>query len=114
VYMGVVSNKKGVNLRKEVQHIGWGKYFDKVVGADDTPRDKPFPDPVIAALEGSGIAAGPDVWFIGDSAIDMQTAHATGCVPMWYGELPEKLEHAFHARFDNHSVLARELKRFFK
>jgi phosphoglycolate phosphatase len=113
VYIAVVSNKKGVNLRREVEHIGWQKYFDKVVGADDTPRDKPFPEPVHAALSGSGIPPGPDVWFIGDSPIDMQCAHATGCVPVWYGQLPEKVEHAFHARFDNHSVLAEALRKFF-
>jgi len=113
LYMAVVSNKKGVNLRKEVQHIGWGKYFDKVIGADDTPRDKPAPEPVIAALEGSGIKPGADVWFIGDSAVDMEVAHATGCVPLWYGELPEKLEHAFHVRFDSHGDLAKALKKIF-
>jgi len=113
VYLAVVSNKKGVNLRKEVAHIGWEKYFDKVVGADDTPRDKPAPDMVIAALSGSGIAPGPDVWLVGDSAIDMECAHASGCIPIWYGELPEKLEHAFHQRFGTHGEFAQALKKIF-
>lgn len=114
VYMAVVSNKKGVNLRKEVAHIGWEKYFDKVVGADDTPRDKPAPEPVIAALAGSGIPPGPDVWFVGDSAVDMQVAHVTGCVPVWYGELPEKLEHAFHQSFGSHKELVAALAALFE
>jgi phosphoglycolate phosphatase len=113
IYMAVVSNKKGVNLRKEVEHIGWKNYFDKVVGADDTPRDKPAPDMVIEALKGSGIAAGPDVWFLGDSAVDMECAHATGCVPIWYGELPEKLEHAFHVRFATHGEFGKALATLF-
>lgn len=113
LYMAVVSNKKGVNLRKEVEHIGWGKYFDKVVGADDTPRDKPAPDPVIEALAGSGIAPGPDVWFVGDSPVDMEVAHVTGCVPIWYGELPDKLEHAFAKSFSTHSLLTDIFREFF-
>jgi phosphoglycolate phosphatase len=113
VYMAVVSNKKGVNLRLEVEHIKWGHFFDKVVGADDTPRDKPAPDMVYAALEGSGIKAGPDVWFVGDSHVDMECANAAGCVPVWYGELPGKLEHAFHRSIGTHSELTDILRELF-
>jgi phosphoglycolate phosphatase len=106
VYVALVSNKKGDNLRKEVSHIGWEKYFSKVIGADDTPRDKPYPEPVLAALEGSGISAGPDVWFVGDSPVDMEVAHATGCVPVWYGELPEELlKHPFTHSAGDHGEL---------
>jgi phosphoglycolate phosphatase len=114
VYMAVVSNKKGVNLRKEVEHIQWGRYFDKVVGADDTPRDKPFPEPVLSALKGSPVEAGPDVWFIGDSAVDMECAQATGCTPVWYGELPEKLMYPFRRRFTSHTELTKALALIFK
>ncbi|MEI7668953.1 MAG: HAD family hydrolase [Pseudomonadota bacterium] len=106
VYLAVVSNKKGVNLRLEVEHIGWNKYFSKVIGADDTARDKPFPEPVHAALEGSGIALNSDVWFIGDSEVDMECAYATGCTPIFYGELPKsKLSHDFHKRVESHNEL---------
>jgi phosphoglycolate phosphatase len=114
VYLAVVSNKKGVNLRKECDHLGWGKYFSKLIGADDTPRDKPAPEPVLAGLEGSGIAPGPDVWFVGDSPIDMECAHATGCVPVWYGELPEALlAHPFTHRAADHAEFSVLLKRHF-
>jgi len=114
VYVAVVSNKKGINLRAEVQHIGWGPYFSKVVGADDTPRDKPFADPVHAALKDSNIQAGPDVWFIGDSYIDMECAHVTGCVPLWYGELPqEPLKHPFKKQFVTQKELIDFLKKAF-
>ncbi len=108
VYLAVVSNKKGVNLRTEAQHIGWAPYFRKLVGADDTPYDKPSPEPVHAALEGSGIAPGKDVWFIGDSSVDMECAHVTGCTPIWYGELPsEPLGHPFHACAKTHGELTK-------
>src|SRR3546814_7612175 len=60
----VVSNKSGSYLRREAAHLGWDRYFHRIVGATDAPRDKPAPDPVYMALEGTGIAAGPDVWFV--------------------------------------------------
>lgn len=114
VYVAVVSNKKGPNLRKESDHIGWNKYFQKLVGADDTAHDKPHPAPVHSALENSGIKPGQEVWFIGDSEVDMEVAHATGCVPLWYGELPaEPLKYDFHHRFSEHAELMQALKKVF-
>ena len=82
LWVGVVSNKTGGFLRKEVEHLGWGQYFDKVIGAGDAPNDKPAPDPVHLALARSGVAAGPEVWFVGDTEMDMDCAHRSGCVPV--------------------------------
>lgn len=87
IYIAIVSNKKGHNLRKEVEHIGWGKYFDKLVGSNDAPRDKPHPDPVNLALEGSGLKAGDEIWFVGDTTVDLECAKNTSCVPILYGEV---------------------------
>ena len=87
VYTVVVSNKKGPNLRKEVEHIGWNPYFRTLVGSDDAANDKPHADPVTMALAGSGIEAGADVWFVGDTTIDLECAKNTGCVPVLYGEI---------------------------
>lgn len=81
----VVSNKKGGNLRKEVGHMGWEKYFDTIVGADDAARDKPHPDPVHMALAKSRIPPAPDVWFVGDSEVDIECAMNTGCTAILYG-----------------------------
>lgn len=87
VYMAVVSNKKGHNLRKEVAHLGWEKYFAKLVGSADAANDKPHRDPVDMALEGSGLSGGEDVWFVGDTTIDLECAKNTGCVPVLYGDV---------------------------
>ncbi len=106
VYVAIASNKKGINLRKEAEHIGWQKYFGNIVGADDTKNDKPASDPVHAALLGSNIEAGADVWFIGDSEIDMECANATGCFPVYYGELPAiPLKHPYSRHVKNHAEL---------
>lgn len=87
VYVAVVSNKKGHNLRKEVEHLGWGGYFDRLVGSNDAAKDKPHPDPVHLALEGSGLQGGDEVWFVGDTSIDLECARNTNCVPILYGEV---------------------------
>lgn len=110
IYIAIASNKKGDTLRKEITHIGWGKYFSNIVGASDTANDKPAPDPVYKALEGSSIVASKQVWFIGDSAVDMECAHASGCLPVWYGEEPQELQYPFSQIVANHLKLLELLK----
>lgn len=78
--LGVVSNKKGDLLRREADHLGWSRHFFQLVGAGDAVADKPHSAPVTMALVGSGIEPGPEVWFVGDADIDMETAHAAGCM----------------------------------
>ena len=84
-YLAVVSNKTGAVLRAEVEHIGWSPFFGSIVGAGDAHTDKPHRAPVELALLPSGITPGLDVWFVGDTAIDMECAIAAGCVPVLLG-----------------------------
>jgi phosphoglycolate phosphatase len=77
--LGVVSNKRGHLLRLEAAALGWDRYFGTVVGATDAEKDKPAREVVDFALAGSGIAAGPEVWFVGDTDIDVLCAHNSGC-----------------------------------
>jgi phosphoglycolate phosphatase len=75
-----VSNKTGRLLRREADQLGWTRHFDVIVGAGDAETDKPTTAPVDLALSGSGIPRGRQVWFVGDTAIDMECAAAAGCV----------------------------------
>ena len=54
-----------------------GAYFDVVVGADDTERHKPDPEPVLHALELLG-ARPDDAAYVGDSPFDVRAARAAG------------------------------------
>jgi len=83
---GVVSNKAGVFLRAEVAHLGWGDYFRAVVGAGDAASDKPDPAPLHLALAQMGEVARRAVWYIGDTALDMQAARAAGCTAVLLGD----------------------------
>ena len=91
-YVAVVSNKVGDNLRVELAHLGWGKWIKKAVGARDAKRDKPAPDPIFMALDGTGIAPDETVWMVGDTPADLKCAHAAGCLPVLVGDLEELSE----------------------
>ncbi len=86
IFVGIVSNKEGRYLRKEVEHLGWKPHFDKVIGARDAEEDKPSPLPVLAALHDSSITPGHEVWFVGDSIVDVHCARASGCIPVVVGD----------------------------
>ena len=92
IYLAVVSNKTGVHLRQEAVHLGWNHYFGQVIGATDARQDKPARDPVDMALKGSGISAGPEVWFIGDTETDILCGHNAGCVKVLVRKVPPDTE----------------------
>jgi len=81
--LGVVSNKQGPLLRAEAAHLGWR--FATLVGAGDAAADKPDAAPLRMALAAMGQQAGPAVWYVGDTALDMQAARAAGCVAVLLG-----------------------------
>ena len=85
IYLGVVSNKTGELLRREGEWLGWSRLFGGIIGAGDAEFDKPAPAPVSLALAPGGIAPGEQVWFVGDTAIDMECALNSGCVPILLG-----------------------------
>lgn len=110
IYLGVVSNKTGAILRLEADKLGWSRHFGRIVGAGDAAADKPDPAPVALALEPTGITAGEQVWFVGDTGIDMVCAANAGCVPVLLGEAPaaEELPHAApRLRFSEADALLR-------
>ena len=82
---GVVSNKAGRFLRAEVAHLGWDRHFGTVIGAGDAHADKPDPAPILLALERLGWAADRSVWYLGDTALDMQAARAAGVTAVLVG-----------------------------
>lgn len=118
VYLAVVSNKRGSLLREEASRIRFDKYFGRIVGAGDAAADKPDPAPVHMALQGSGVAAGPDVWFIGDSHTDMLCALNTGCASILLETKPPPeetlLNHPPTRRFKKHYDLMEFIKTCFR
>ncbi|MBQ8251219.1 MAG: HAD-IA family hydrolase [Alphaproteobacteria bacterium] len=68
----LASNKAGPILRNEVSAMGISDYFDRLIGAEDTPNDKPSKDFTDAALLGFDVEK---IISIGDGKADIQMAH---------------------------------------
>jgi phosphoglycolate phosphatase len=90
VKLGVVSNKNGDLLRQEAAQLGWEGYFARLVGATDAVRDKPATAPITMVLDAVGLVPGPHVWFVGDAAIDMETAWNSGLFPLLLRDHPAR------------------------
>jgi phosphoglycolate phosphatase len=112
-YLAVVSNKRGDLLRQEADTLNWTRLFRGLVGANDAERDKPAAEPVRLALGESGLAPGPDVWFVGDTDIDLVCAWNSGCVPVLLRPEPpgpgEFADHPPWRYFDSCAALERQL-----
>ncbi len=106
--LGIVSNKTGEFLRREVAHLGWSGHFGAVVGAGDARADKPDPAPLLMALRDMGVPPGGGVWFIGDTALDMRAARAAGCEAILLGTAAHDGGLA-NARPDRHYLDANQL-----
>jgi len=90
--LGIVSNKVHQYLEREVEHLGWSHYFYRVVGAGAANRDKPATEPIFLVLDGSGVKAGPNVWFVGDNPLDMECGSAAGCQTILINKSPPDSE----------------------
>lgn len=117
ILIGIVSNKRGEYLRKEVTHLGWDKYFDVIIGAGDASKDKPNPEPIFLAVQrleektGEPIAY-TDVLYIGDTDTDMQAAQLSGCIPVFIHT--EKMQHIEKKFLDSDRIFQyRAFERFF-
>jgi phosphoglycolate phosphatase len=89
----VLSNKRGDILSNEVKIANWTHHFELIVGATDCSEDKPSTIPVHHILEHLKMDAGDDVWFVGDTIVDMECAHKAGCMPILFGEQIDSAPH---------------------
>jgi pyrophosphatase PpaX len=74
---GIVSAKRRSTVELAFAATAIGGLFDVIVGGDETPRQKPAPDPLLLALERLG-AAPHEAVYVGDSPFDMAAARAAG------------------------------------
>lgn len=78
--MGVVSNKRDDVIKREIEHLGWNKFFQVYNGAGVAAKDKPSGAPLL-----HGIAQHPqnltinDIVYVGDTESDLGCAQDAGC-----------------------------------
>ena len=76
--MAVVSNKRHKTLLKEIEHVQYEHYFNFIIGAGVAKRDKPSPDPLLAAIYELDSNLKPeDILYVGDTETDLLTAKNT-------------------------------------
>ncbi len=116
-HLAVVSNKSGRHLRAESKKLFWDKYFaGYLVGSGDAVRDKPAADPVHLALKKTGISPSKEVWFIGDTWVDIACGLASGCFTILLGNndkgAVEYNEHYPHESYGTCKDLFEVVKQF--
>jgi pyrophosphatase PpaX len=75
--LGIVTAKRHESVELAFARLPLRDYFEVIVGAEDTERHKPHPDPILLALERLG-AAPADAVYVGDSPFDVGAARAAG------------------------------------
>ena len=83
IISGVISNKDGNLLRKEIKKLGWGKYFKVIVGANEAKKDKPSKYPLLLALNKISLKSNKDIWYVGDNEIDVEFAKKNNCLSIF-------------------------------
>jgi pyrophosphatase PpaX len=75
--VGVVSAKRSDVVQLAFDALGFGELMDVVVGSDEAPRGKPYPDQILVALERLG-ADPAGTAYVGDAPFDVAAAKAAG------------------------------------
>ena len=75
--LGLVTSKSRATTQMAFDLTGIGSLFSAVVCAEDTARNKPYPEPILHCLELLG-ARPEEAVYVGDSPYDMQAAKAAG------------------------------------
>jgi pyrophosphatase PpaX len=76
--LGIVTAKRRATVQLAFDRLpGLEANFDVVIGAEDTERHKPEPDPILEALGRLGAEPG-EAAYVGDSPFDVLAARAAG------------------------------------
>ena len=75
--IAIASGKYRYKIENLLEKYGMLGYPEKIVGYHDTARRKPFPDPILLAMSGSGVPPEQTV-YVGDSPHDSAAAESAG------------------------------------
>jgi len=87
IRLAVATNRNREFLDRELATVDegrWRQLFDATVCADDVTEYKPDPEVINRALDMLGLPVDGRVWYVGDSYVDMLTAHRGGVSGIFY------------------------------
>lgn len=94
--LGIVTAKRRATVTLAFNVLPLERFFETVVGGDETKSHKPDPEPLLLAAERLGVAP-KDCAYVGDSPFDIRAAKAADmfAVAVTWGGIHEreKLEH---------------------
>lgn len=77
VRLAAVTARSKVSSVDSLRHAGLSDWLDLIISAEDAPRTKPHPDPLLLALERLGATPATAV-MVGDTAADIEAGRAAG------------------------------------
>jgi phosphoglycolate phosphatase len=73
----MLTNKPLHHTARIVDALGWGSFFDEVVGGDNPLGRKPDPSALQAMMAAAGVTS-DQTMLVGDSKVDLETARRAG------------------------------------
>jgi len=78
VRQGVVTSKRAAPAAFVLEKFALRSFFEVIVTSDCTARHKPYPDPLLEAMQQLGLDDPSRVLYVGDSVHDLRCANAAG------------------------------------
>ncbi len=82
--LGIATGRPRKEAEYVLERFGLWEIFEVMIGKEDTNKEKPFPDPLLRAMEDMGTN---NVIYIGDSPSDVTAAKAANIPCIFVGEL---------------------------
>ncbi len=82
-YLFLYTNKPQKLTEILLKKLNLLEYFTSIIGGDLYPLSKPSPEPVLKEIENKKLNDISNIYVIGDSEIDIQTARNLNAVSLW-------------------------------
>ena len=100
VKIGIITSKIRMEYDTQFRELGIADWFETVITSSDTPKGKPYPDPMYAYLEKTG-ADKEEVLYFGDTVYDMDCARSAGvdqALVLWGCLMPDGIEATYRLK----------------
>lgn len=89
--MAIASSKRSVPLKRQLETLGWGPYFDPLVTPSEVQWGKPHPESLEVCLAAHGLQP-TEAIMIGDTPFDLEMAQRAGVpsVAVGHGFYPQE------------------------
>ena len=80
--LGIVTTKTARYSRELLEHMGVMEYFEVLIGREDVTHPKPHAEPILLALEKMDVKDKQNIFMIGDTFMDLESATNASVTPV--------------------------------